>query len=95
MKLGNFDDAAHTLTNLLISVFKEAEQQLHVTKWQFAQSVLERFIQLLSLLEEGECIYDATDSWVVCLFQMPLLISASISLVEKYYPSSRIRLSKS
>jgi hypothetical protein len=31
----------------------------------FAQVVLGRFIQLLSLLEEGEWTYDATDSWMV------------------------------
>jgi hypothetical protein len=65
MELRQFDNVAHTLTDLLLNTFNEAEQQPHLTKWQFAQSVLERFIQLLSLLEGGEWAYDATESWVV------------------------------
>ena len=65
MELKQFDNAAHILTDLLVDIFNEVEKQPHLTKWQFAQSVLERFIQLVSLLEEGEWTYDATDSWVV------------------------------
>jgi hypothetical protein len=94
MELGNFDDAAHTLTEVLVKIFNGAEQHPHLTKWQFAQLVLERFIQLFSLLEEGGWTYDKTGSWVVRVFRMHLLISAPISLNSKGYISSRIRLSK-
>jgi hypothetical protein len=66
MELGNFDHAAHILTELLVNIFNEAKKQRQYTKWQFAQLVLERFIQLLSLLEEGEWTCDAEASWMVC-----------------------------
>lgn len=66
MELGKFDHAAHILTELLVNIFNEAKKQRQYTKWQFAQLVLERLIQLLSLLEEGEWTCDAEASWMVC-----------------------------
>jgi hypothetical protein len=93
MELKQFDNAAHTLTDLLVHIFCEAEKQPHLTKWQFAQSVLERFIQLLSLLEEGVWAYNATDSWAVYAL-MGLLRSDPISVVSKYDTAARVRMSK-
>lgn len=92
MELGNYGDAAHILTDLLVNTFNEAETQQRV-KWQFAQSVYERFLQLLYFVDEGIWTYDATDSWVVRILNAFLLISAPISLVPKYDMSSWIRLS--
>jgi hypothetical protein len=68
MELGHFDEAAHILTDLLIDIFDRAEKQQYSTKWEFAQLVYARFLQLSYLLNNGKWTCDARSSWAVRLF---------------------------